>query len=222
MRRSVVFCSALWLFASPRLPAQLPEACKAPALPGNVSGRSPSASIYDSVGTWFAEKGDLKCAAAAFEQALRLEPGSAEAHFDLGLVRQAEKNTAAATKEFRLALKYNPELLPARCALGSVLTEPADAEAEFRIALAKNPKAVCALDGLAQVLLDQRRYDAALAFWRKALQIQPDAADLQLSLATATYQTAKAREVAGLPAAEGAGVADAIRLFTELLKSHPE
>lgn len=222
MKRSLVCCGALLLLASAWSPAQLPDACKPPALAGNASGATPSAGVYDSVGAWFAEKGDLKCAAAAFEQALRLEPRSAEAHFDLGLVRQRQEKPAAAMSEFRLALKYDPGLLEARCALGSVLADSAEAEAEFRKVLAMNPKSVCALDGLAQVLLERRRYDAALAYWREALRIQPEAADLQLSLATATYQAAKAREAAALAAGDGVSVADAIRLFTELLKSHPD
>ena len=222
VKRLRACCAALLLLASARSPAQLPESCRLPASAIHASGVTLSAAMYDSVGGWFADRSDLKCAAAAFEQALRLDPQSAEVHFDLGLVRQRQGNTAAATSEFRLALKYNPELVPARCALGSVVAHSAEAEAEFRKALAMDPKAVCALDGLAQVLLDQRRYDAALVYWREALQIQPEAADLQLSLATATYQAAKARDAAGLAAADGASVADAIRLFTELLKRHPE
>lgn len=222
MKCLLIFCGALLLFGSARSWGQLPDGCKLPASVMPVPGKGFSASAYDSVGTWFAEKGDLKCAAAAFKEALRVDPQSAEAHFDLGLVRQRQQNGAAATTEFQLALKYNPKLLPARCALGSVLTDSSQAEAEFRKALAINPKAVCALDGLAQSLLDQRRYDAALVYWRQALQIQPDAVDMQLSLATATYQAAKDREAAGLEPSEGISVADAIRLFTDLLKSHPD
>ena len=222
MKRSLACCGALLLLACARSPAQLPEACKSPALPGNASAATPSASFYDAVGARFAESGDLKCAAAAFEQALRLDPRSAEAHFDLGLVRQRQEKPADAMNEFRLALQHDPGLLQARCALGSVLEDSVEAETEFRKALEMNPKAVCALDGLAQVLLNQRRYDASLTYWREALRIQPKAADLQLSLATGTYQAAKASEAAGLAPADGATVADAIRLFTELLKSHPD
>ena len=45
---------------------------------------------------------------------------------------------------------------------------------------------------------------------------------MQLALATATYKSAKARQADGLPALDGAGVADAIRILTDLLKSHPD
>jgi tetratricopeptide (TPR) repeat protein len=174
------------------------------------------------VGVWFAQKGDLNCSVAAFKRALRLEPRLAEAHFDLGLVRQSQQQLAAAISEFRLALQYDPALLLAHCALGSSLGDPTEAEAEFRKALAVNPQLVCALDGIAQVLVKERRYDAAMDYWRQALRIQPDAPDLQIALATATYKSAKARQANGLPALDGAGVADAIRLLTDLLKSHPD
>jgi tetratricopeptide (TPR) repeat protein len=224
MNRFLVGCGALLLFVgtTSTARAQLPEACKPPASAAHAPAGTPPARVYDAIGAWFAEKGDLKCAVAAFEQALRLEPRSAEAHFDLGLVRQRQEQPAAAAKEFRLALESDPGLLQARCALGSVLVDPGEAETEFRKALDANPQLVCALDGLAQVLLNRERYDAALEYWRRAVRIQPEDTDLQLALATGTYKSARAREAAGLPPLDGAGVADAIRLFEELLKSHPD
>jgi tetratricopeptide (TPR) repeat protein len=153
---------------------------------------------------------------------LRLDPRLAEAHFDLGLVRQSLEQPEAAISEFRLALEYDPALLEAHCALGSSLSDSTEAEAEFRIALAANPQLVCALDGMAQALVKEKRYDAAMDYWRQALRIQPDAPDLQLALATATYKSAKARQADGLPDLDGAGVVDAIRILTDLLKSHPD
>ncbi len=222
MKRSLICCGAFLLFVGAQASAQLPNTCKPPVSAAHAPAGTPPARVYDAVGAWFAEKGDLNCAVAAFKQALRLEPKSAEAHFDLGLVRQSQEKTAEAINEFRLALQYDPRLLQARCALGSVLTDPAEAEPEFRKALAVNPQLVCALDGMAQVLVKEGRYAAAMDSWRQALRIQPDALDLQLALATATYKAAKARQANGLPALEGAGVADAIRLLTDLLKSHPD
>ena len=222
MKRSLICCSAFLLFVGARAAAQLPDTCKPPASAAHAPAGTPPARVYDAVGVWFAEKGDLNCAVAAFKQALRLEPRLAEAHFDLGLVRQSQQQPAAAISEFRLALQYDPALLQAHCALGSSLSDPAEAEAEFRKALAANPQLVCALDGMAQVLVKERRYDAAMDYWRQALRIQPDAPDLQLALATATYKAAKARQADGLPPLDGAGVADAIRLLTDLLKNHPD
>ena len=133
--RSLVCCGALLLLTAARAQAQLPPACKPPASAANPPAGTSPASVYDAVGVWFAQKGDFKCSVAAFDQALRLDPHSAEAHFDLGLVRQNQKQNDAAIREFQLALQYDPALVQARCALGSVLPDPAAAEAEFRKAL---------------------------------------------------------------------------------------
>jgi tetratricopeptide (TPR) repeat protein len=222
MKRSIICFGAFLLFFTVQAVAQLPDTCKPPEAARHAPPGTSPAKVDDAVGVWFAEQGDLNCAVAAFKQALRLEPHLAEAHFDLGLVRQSQQQAAAAISEFRLALQYDPSLLQAHCALGSALSDPVSAEAEFRKALAVNPKLVCALDGIAQALVKERRYDAAVDYWRQAVQIQPDAPDLQLSLATATYKLAKAREANGLPTLDGAGVADAIRILTDLLKSHPD
>jgi tetratricopeptide (TPR) repeat protein len=222
MKRSLICGSAFLLFVGARATAQLPDTCKPPATAAHPPAGTLPARVYDAEGVWFAEKGDMKCAVAAFKQALKLDPRLAEAHFDLGLVRQSQQQPEAAVSEFRLALQYDPSLLQAHCALGSSLSDPTEAEAEFRKALAVSPQLDCALDGMAQALVKEKRYDAAVDYWRQALQIQPDAPDLQLALATATYKSAKARQADGLPDLEGAGVADAIRILTDLLKSHPE
>src|ERR1035441_2333327 len=91
MKRSLICCSAFLLFVGPRAVAQLPDTCKPPASAAQAPAGTTPARVYDAVGAWFAEKGDLKCAVAAFKQALQLEPRLAEAHFDLGLVRQSQQ-----------------------------------------------------------------------------------------------------------------------------------
>ena len=222
MKRSLICCNAFLLFVGQRAAAQLPDTCKAPASAAHPPAGTLPARVYDAEGVWFAENGDLRCAVAAFKQALRLDPRLAEAHFDLGLVRQTQQQPEAAISEFRLALQYDPGLLEAHCALGSSLGDPTESEVEFRQALAVKPQLVCALDGMAQALVKEKRFDAALDYWRQALRIQPDAPDLQLALAAATYKSAKARQADGLPALDGAGVADAIRILTDLLKSQPD
>jgi tetratricopeptide (TPR) repeat protein len=129
---------------------------------------------------------------------------------------------SAAIHEFHLALRYDPTLLQAYCALGSSIADPIEATAEYRKALATKPNLVCALDGLARNLMKERQYEAAVDYWTQATRIEPDAPDLQLSLATAVYKEAKARQEEGLATVNGAGVADAIHILTELIKSHPD
>jgi tetratricopeptide (TPR) repeat protein len=212
------------VFAVSGFGAQLPESCKPPDDLARVIHATPSAPVYDAAGAWFAGRGRSDCASAAFEEAIRLDPQSAEAHFDLGLLRQRQGKLEAAAKEFRLALRTDPSLVRARLALGSVLmdSDNAAAETEFRKALEADPRSVYALDRLAQVLLQQKRYDAALNCWKEALRLQPDSGDLRLAYATGVYQSAKAKAAAGLPIRDGEDVPDAIRTLSELVKAHPD
>src|SRR3569833_1827312 len=66
--------------------AQLPNTCKPPASAAQPPAGTPPARVYNAIGVWFAQMGDSNCAIAAFKHALHLDPRSAEAHFDLGLV----------------------------------------------------------------------------------------------------------------------------------------
>lgn len=222
MKRFLIYGGALLLCSGVQAKAQLPPACKPPEYVTNAPAGTPAARVFDVVGVWFAQSGNITCSVAAFEQALRLEPHLAEAHFDLGLVRQSMQMPSAAISEFRLALRYDPGLLQAYCALGSALADPTEAAAAYRKALATSPHLVCALDGLAQNLMKERQYESAIDLWRQAIGIEPDAADLQLSLATAVYKAAKARQTEGLAPLDGVGVADAIHILTDLIASHPD
>ena len=120
MNRSIICCSVSLLFFGLRAAAQLPDTCKAPTSASHAPAGTPPARVYDAVGAWFAEQGDLKCAVAAFKQALRLEPRSAEAHFDLGLVRQNQQQPPPRSAS-SVWLCSTIQIAEAHCALGSSL-----------------------------------------------------------------------------------------------------
>jgi tetratricopeptide (TPR) repeat protein len=184
-----------------------------------------SARVYDAAGAWFAEHGNLKCAVSAFEEAVRLEPASAEAHYDLGIAYVRLNQLAGAAGQFRLALKNQPGMSVAHIALGSALSDtgkPAEAEIEFRAALNIDPKSVSALDHLAQLLATQHRYDSAIRYWKEALALEPDSPDIQLSLGATTYEDAAAKEAAGIVGAQIDGTKEAIRILEQLIRQHPD
>src|SRR5689334_12770484 len=68
---------------------QLPSECiTADRFPPEIQQRisaQPSAALYDQLGLEFGRKGDYKCATAAFEAALAIDPRSAQARYDLAL-----------------------------------------------------------------------------------------------------------------------------------------
>src|ERR1017187_8057532 len=191
--------------------APLPGECKPPASGVQAIRDNPSAKVYDAVGAWFAEQGNLKCAVAAFEEAVRLEPHSAEAHYDLGVALVRVKQLPAAAAEFRLTLRYKPDMTLAHNSLGSVLIDmekPAEAAAEFREALKWDPNSVFALDHLAQQLASERRYAAAIRYWKQALALQPNSPEIVLSMGIAVYQSGDPNE--------------SIRILAALVKTHPD
>ena len=155
---------------------QLPDSCKLPAAFQDDIRNTPEAKVYDAIGAWFAERGNLTCALAAFQEAVHVEPASAEAHYDLGVAQVRMHQLAAAVREFRLALKKKPDMMQAQESLGAVLLDMGhsdEAEAVFESALAIDPNSIFVLDHLAQALAAGRHYAAAIRYWNKALALQP-------------------------------------------------
>jgi tetratricopeptide (TPR) repeat protein len=113
--------------------------------------------------------GRVADAEAAMREALRLQRGWAEAHFELGHLLHRIGRLAEAEAQFRSALRQMPELTHAKLALGAVLTDqgrPADAEVVLRRALgeAGEPSLVAQINlQLSAALLRQRKDAEALA-----------------------------------------------------------
>ncbi len=92
---------------------------------------------------------------ARYEQALRLDPGWAEAHHGLGCVRQEQGRYDEALCGYREALRLRPDHVPALASLGAVLEEMGDfagAERASRDALQLDPGHAGSLAQLATML----------------------------------------------------------------------
>ena len=72
------------------------------------------ASAFLDAGIELSNRGRFQEAAEKFVQALALDPGLAEAHYLLGLVRQQDGRADAALQSFRAALKINPRYAPSQ------------------------------------------------------------------------------------------------------------
>src|SRR5690349_4190101 len=166
------------------LAAQKNQNCEAPSELKRVVAKTPSAAAYDALGAYFAQHKQYSCAFSAFQSAIRLEPNSWEAHYNLGLAYLETSDPKRATREFRAAAHLKPELLQSHLALGTSLSQLHETEAaieEFKSALQVDPQSVPALDGLTKAFIEQKRYSAAISYLKDAPQ--DDA--LQLNLATA-------------------------------------
>lgn len=66
----------------------------------------------------------------------------------------------------------------------------------YRQALASNPRDSNAIYGIATIAMGRRDYDSAINFFREALTIEPDAADIQLNYALALQGSGQLSEAA--------------------------
>jgi tetratricopeptide (TPR) repeat protein len=146
------------------------------ALPQGLQPRAGADSFtaWDSAGTWFAQRKDLRCATEAYGKALQLRPQSWRTLYDLGVVEVAQKRYPSAVLHLRRAVNLKPDSVDARNALGTALKESGqlgEAEKQFREILKSDPNSVEALNHLAEILAAQKLYSAAIGYWDKALSL---------------------------------------------------
>src|SRR5882757_3902924 len=103
--------------------AKTGPACNGPAELENVLHSHPSAAAYDALGAYFGQQQKFSCAISAFESAIRLEPNSWEAHFNLALTLLQTHQAERAAHELRVAIQAKPQDPLAHTALGMALSE---------------------------------------------------------------------------------------------------
>src|SRR5436305_6984602 len=167
----IPFCAWIMHTFSVVVLAQMPAACKGPTELEKVIATHPSAGVYDALGAYFGQRQQLSCAIVAFEAAVRQDPKSWEARFNLALALLQRHEAARAARELRVAIRIKPDDPLGHIALGEALGELEQNDAaigEFKLALKSDPMSVPALDGLAKALIAQKRYSAAIAYLKDA------------------------------------------------------
>src|SRR5438445_13727327 len=105
------------------LSAQPAPPCTGPSELERDLAVKPSTDAYNAKGAYFAEKGQLSCAIAAFESAIRLDPNSADSHFNLALALREKRDLKRAAKELQSAVRLKPDMVTAHNALGTTVLE---------------------------------------------------------------------------------------------------
>jgi tetratricopeptide (TPR) repeat protein len=101
-----------------------------------------SATGYYNLGNILLRLDHAEQARRAYEDAVRLDPGLAEAHSNLGLIAANDRDFEAAESHFRRAIALDPGLVVARYNLAQVLAllgRPEEARAELRTVLERDP-----------------------------------------------------------------------------------
>jgi len=162
-----------------------------------------SADLHNVLGTAYAARGNAGEAIAEFREALRLEPDSVTAHWNLG---RALASPEEALGHLRRAVQLDPGNGEARYHLATTLFESRqyeDAVDEFRAALQLMPNSVEARNNLGVTLASQGKLDEAIDQFEQALALQPEYADARRNLTMALQQ--KGRQQEGRGAARGVG-----------------
>ena len=108
-----------------------------------------------AIATQHHQAGRLQAAEQIFRQILAVQPDSAEAHANLGVVLKDQGKVDEAVASYRRALELKPELVLTHSNLGNALEEIGDlrgAEDAFRAALRHNPRLAAAHYHLAELL----------------------------------------------------------------------
>jgi Flp pilus assembly protein TadD len=123
--------------------------------------------------------GDIPAATESYEAALRLDPNDAETQTHLGNLYLGLKRYSDAETKFRAAVALQPKSVPALLGLAKALEaqNKPEAAAAFRDYLAASPSDGGARARLIHSLLDQKKYDEALAELDRADAGQPPSLD---------------------------------------------
>jgi tetratricopeptide (TPR) repeat protein len=134
---------------------------------------------WNTLGLLEHNRGCYAQAESAFEGALRLRPGYATAHINLGITLTKLGRFDAAALVLRKALELEPENAAALTNLGQLLIDIGDvelldaAESLLRKAVAVAPALAQAINSLGNVFRLQSRFDDAVSCYLHALQCDP-------------------------------------------------
>jgi len=149
-------------------------------------------SLHDDAALLYVEAGKLDRAAAHFGESVRLQPGSAAAHYNLGTALLALARRDEARSHFERALQLDPDYVNASRSLAIILQAEGrldEAAALYRRAIERTPDDAASHHHLGMVLQVQGHFAEGVAQYREALRTNGDdvdaMADLAWALATA-------------------------------------
>jgi tetratricopeptide (TPR) repeat protein len=141
--------------------------------------------------------GEAAAAEALYRAVLALQPGQAQAAYNLGILLHAQRRFAESIAAYRHATTAIPGYAEAFCNLGVVLQDDgklADALAAYEQAIALRPDFAMAHCNLGVALKAAGRLDEAVAALHRAIVLQPDYDFAFANLAAALLEQGKPEE----------------------------
>jgi tetratricopeptide (TPR) repeat protein len=226
------------------LPALTAPACEGPPDLVVAVKAQPAAPTHIALGVWFAQHKDYSCAIPSFETALRFNPNSWEAHYDLALALIATGRVQKAEEHLHAALPSAPDTAQVPFHLGQILT----AQRRYSAAVSYLQEAVRmapslpARLALGSALAGSGRLPEALKTLEELVSAQPESAEAQFTLAnlyakreqyaeaaeayTRTLKLDPGNDAARLAGAKALSAAsrneEALPLLEEYIARHPQ
>jgi len=154
----------------------------------NAPSRSPGylAVIQNSLGMVLTRQGRTAEALEHFAEAVKGNPGFAEARSNLGNALASEGRLPEAIEHYLEAVRLKPDYTEPRVGLGGALLSQRDAAAampHYREAVRLDPALAQAHNGLGAALAMQGHDDQAMAEYIEALRLKPDLPTAHLNVA---------------------------------------
>lgn len=185
------------------IPAAEPSVRAAAAIPARPAwNRVEVARIHSEVASGYAayQAGELGIARAAYEQALRDEPGNRDAILGLAALEIRAQRFDRAEAHYENVLRMfprDPHALAGLIALQAERVDPLQAESSLKTLLAADPDAALLQLSLGNQFARQARWAEAQQAYTRALTGDPDNPDAAFNLAVShdrLHQSAAARE----------------------------
>lgn len=148
-------------------------------------GSPPTAAGLVSEGLRAQLAGDDLTAESTYQQAIKLDPNNAVAHYDLGTVYDKQGKTSEAVAQYTAAVIVDPSFPDAmfNLAVDTAGSDPLGAEAFYLKVIAVQPGFAAAWLNVGFILHGQGKLAEANADWAKAVTLEPSLAS-RLPVAT--------------------------------------
>jgi predicted O-linked N-acetylglucosamine transferase (SPINDLY family) len=141
-----------------------------------------------------------KDALSAFQKCAQLQPGNAEAQYNLGIAFKNAGQLENAVASYRRAVELKPGFSEAHTNLGNTLKDLGrfgEAVAGYRCAIGIKPDSADAHNNLGAALKGMGEFDEAVACYRRAVAIRPDYTDAHYNLGNILKELGRVDEAAG-------------------------
>jgi len=153
-----------------------------------------NAPARNLIGLALYKAGDIEGAVNQYRQALEIDDGYPEAHFNLGNAYNMLGRQDEAEAEFKLATSHQSKFVQAHYNLAVIYRDsdrPEQALAEFRKCVELDPQFYYAYLGMGQMYYDSGDFEDAVTNITRALELSPTQKELRVLLGNALLQTGR-------------------------------